>query len=610
MNDFLDSLPISQNRFFSFIDVLHYRSQKQPDQTAYVFLERGEKETSRFTHTQLNQNVTAIAAHLQQLTVLGDRVLLLYPPGLEFIAAFLGCLYAGVVAVPAYPPRNNQNLTRLQAIAADSQAAVILTTTSFLSSIERWVAEEPQLANTRWLTTDDIDVADGTAWNKPNLNHETLAFLQYTSGSTGTPKGVMVNHGNLMHNAISIQTCFADNSSTRSVTWLPPYHDMGLIGGILQPLYLGAFTALMSPVDFLQKPIRWLQAISQYRATTSGGPNFAYDLCVSRIKPEYLEELDLSSWTLAFTGAEPIRAQTIDAFTSTFEPCGFRKETFYPCYGMAEATLLVSGVLRTEQPTIQSVKASALEQNQVIVTEGSSARYLVSCGQSAQNLKVVIANPESLNQCSENQVGEIWVAGSSIAQGYWNKFEETNQAFQAYLADTGEGPYLRTGDLGFLQAGELFVTGRIKDVIIIRGQNHYPQDIELTVERCHPALRSGCGAAFSVLINDTERLIVVHEVERSYIKKLDVKEVVGRIRQSVSTQHDLQVYAAILIKTGTIPKTSSGKIQRHACKSAFLNNTLSVVEDWSENPQCRSEFVQLQNDVSAVLERLSSGQRS
>lgn len=611
MNDFLASLANSPEQFFSFVDVLRYRTQKQPEQTAYVFLDRGETEANQLTYQQLDEQAKAIAATLQQRTQPGERALLLYPPGLDFITAFLGCLYAGVVAVPAYPPRNNQNAGRLQAIATNAEASVILTTTAFLSTIERWIAQEPQLTSTQWLTTDTINSVNARAWHEPNLNGDALAFLQYTSGSTGTPKGVMVSHGNLMHNAISIQHCFADTSSTRSVCWLPPYHDMGLIGGILQPLYLGAFTVLMSPVDFLQKPVRWLQAISRYRATTSGGPNFAYELCAQKIKPELLENLDLSSWSLAFTGAEPVRAQTIEQFISIFEPYGFRRETFYPCYGMAEATLLVSGGLRTQSPTIQPVAATPLEQHQVIVAteEQDMTRWLVSCGQSAPNLKVVIVDPRSLTPCLENQVGEVWVSGSSVAQGYWNKPQETNQVFQAYLANTEEGPFLRTGDLGFLRSGELFITGRIKDVIIVRGQNHYPQDIELTVEKSHPALRPGCGAAFSVEMNGAERLIVVHEIERSYIKKLDVKEVVGNIRQSIAAQHDLQVYAAILVKTGSIPKTSSGKIQRHACKAEFLKGTLNVVEDWSENPQCKAEFVQLQNEVSSVLQSLSASRR-
>ncbi|MGA7932233.1 MAG: fatty acyl-AMP ligase, partial [Kovacikia sp.] len=606
MDAFLGSLSEASHTFSSFVDLLHGRAQNQPEKAAYVFLDRGETESYTLTYKELDTRAKAIAAHLQNLSGPGERALLLYPPGLDYITAFLGCLYAGVVAVPAYPPRNNQNSTRLQAIVTDAQAKIVLTTTSFMSSIERWLKQEPQLATMNWLTTDDIANDDQTNWHQPAITRETLAFLQYTSGSTGMPKGVMVSHGNLMHNSASIHYCFADTPQSQGVSWLPPYHDMGLIGGILQPLYVGASMVLMSPVDFLQKPVRWLQAISRYQATTSGGPNFAYDLCVSKIKPEQLEELDLSSWDLAFTGAEPVRAATIEEFSATFAACGFRKEAFYPCYGMAETTLIVSGGLKAKTPIIQTVKADALEQNQIVSGRNKDdGRSLVGCGQRLPDQKTIIVDPNTLTACSDNQVGEIWVSGPSVAQGYWNKSEETIQAFHAHLADTGEGPFLRTGDLGFLHQGELFITGRIKDVIIIRGQNHYPQDIELTVENSHAALRPGSGAAFSVEIKGSERLVVVHEVERSYLKKLNVKEVVGNIRQSVSAQHDLQVYAAILVKTGSIPKTSSGKIRRHACKAEFLSGSLSIVDDWSEDPQCKSEFINLQAEISSVLQRLS-----
>jgi acyl-CoA synthetase (AMP-forming)/AMP-acid ligase II len=603
-NDSLNAIA----QFPNFVDLLSYRAQMQPEQCAYTFLRSGETESGVLTYRDLDHQARVIAIHLQLLAAGGERALLLYPPGLEFITAFLGCLYAGVVAVPAYPPRPNQSLSRLQTIATDAQATIVLTTTSLLSSIERWLAEEPELAAMPWLTTDNLPDSQGMEWQKPDLSSDGLAFLQYTSGSTGTPKGVMISHGNLIHNSAAIQRCFADTPTSRGVTWLPPYHDMGLIGGILQPLYVGAPTVLMSPVDFLQKPIRWLQAISHYRATTSGGPNFAYDLCIRKIKPEQLATLDLSSWEVAFTGAEPVRAETIDQFVETFKPCGFRREAFYPCYGMAETTLMVSGGSRTLAPVIHLVESTALEQNQVVAGRGEDTdRAIVGCGRSVAHHQVAIVDPNTLTSCSEHQIGEIWVSGASVAQGYWGKPEQTQQTFQAYLADTGEGPFLRTGDLGFLQNGELFITGRLKDIIIIRGQNHYPQDIEFTVENSHPALRPGCGAAFSVEIKGSERLVVVQEVERSHIRKLDVREVVGNIRQAIAARHDLQVYAALLVKTGSIPKTSSGKVRRHACKAAFLTGSLNVVEDWSENPQCKTEFLHIEAEVASMLQHLSAG---
>lgn len=592
------------------VDLLGYRSQNQPDQRAYTFLD-GETEADQITYRELERQAQAIASQLQSLNATGSRALLLYPPGLEFIAAFFGCLYAGVVAVPTYPPRRNQKMSRLQAIVASSQATVALTTTSLLGYIENRFTEEPELAQLRWLSTDNIVSDQGQSWQQPQVSRDSLAFIQYTSGSTGTPKGVMISHGNLLHNSALIHKSFGDTPNSRGISWLPPYHDMGLIGGVLQPLYVGAPMVLMSAVMFVQKPLRWLQAISDYKATTSGGPNFAYDLCLRKITPEQRASLDLSSWEVAFTGAEPVRAETLEQFAATFADCGFRREAFHPCYGMAETTLMVSGGLRHAPPVICQVDGTALERNQVVTATGKQeiSRTLVGCGQSLLDQKIVIVDPESLTPCPANQVGEIWVSGASVAQGYWNQPEQTKQAFHASLADMGGSPFLRTGDLGFLQDGELFITGRIKDVIIIRGQNHYPQDIELTVEKSHPALRAGCGAAFAVEVKRQERLVIVQEVQRSYLRKLNVNEVVESIRKAVAAEHALQIYATVLVKTGSIPKTSSGKIQRHACRSGFIMGSLNVVEDWSENPQNKAKFIHLQADIESMLQKLSTAKR-
>ena len=414
----------------------------------------------------------------------------------------------------------------------------------------------------------------------------------------------MVSHGNLWHNLDAIYNCFAHRKDSRGVIWLPPYHDMGLIGGVLQPLYGGFEVTLMSSVDFLQKPWRWLQAISRYRATTSGGPNFAYELCARKITESQLAQLDLSSWEVAFTGAEPVRAATIEEFSNTFAPCGFRREAFYPCYGMAEATLIVSGGASIKPPVIRAVAANALEQNRVVCSESENQRILVGCGQSLPDQQVIIVDPDSCTQCPPERVGEIWIAGSSVAQGYWQRPQETEQTFGAYLADSGNGPFLRTGDLGFINDGELYVTGRIKDAIIIRGQNHYPTDIERTVENSHPALRPGCGAAFGIELKGRERLVVVQEVERSYLRRLAATEVIGQLRQAVAAQHGLQVYAIVLVKTGSIPKTSSGKIRRYACRSGFKEGSLKVVFDWSENPQSKAEFLHLWTETESLLAKL------
>jgi acyl-CoA synthetase (AMP-forming)/AMP-acid ligase II len=353
-----------------------------------------------------------------------------------------------------------------------------------------------------------------------------------------------------------VEFAFGHTQKTIFVGWLPLFHDMGLIGNVLQPLYLGIPCIFMPPVAFLQKPIRWLQAISHYKATTSGGPNFAYDLCIKKVTPEQLASLDLSSWEVAFNGAETVRAETLERFAATFAPCGFRREAFYPCYGMAEATLLVSGGVATDPPVIQNFPAKALEQNRIVESNSQQEdnRAIVGCGQTCLGQRIVIANPETLKQCAPDEVGEIWVSGSSVAQGYWNRPEQTEQTFHAYLVeDTGvsealgaSGPFLRTGDLGFLQNGELFVTGRLKDVVIVRGRNHYPQDIELTAERSHPALASNAGAAFAVEIAGQEQLVVVQEVERTHVRKLNVSEVTLAIRRAVAENHELEVYAVVV----------------------------------------------------------------
>ncbi|MDF5724757.1 MAG: fatty acyl-AMP ligase [Rhizonema sp. PD37] len=590
----------------SLLDILSYRAQSQSNKQAYIFLQNGETESASLTYGELDRQARAIAAHLQSIP--GERTLLLYPSGLEFITAFFGCLYAGVIAVPVYPPRQNQKLLRLLSIVNDAQAKVALTTTSILADLEKRWEEEAKLASVKLIATDTIETSEPEIVPQ-SVTPKTLAFLQYTSGSTGTPKGVMVTHGNIIHNQQLIHQAFSHSEKSIGVGWLPLFHDMGLIGHVLQPIYLGFPSVLMSPLAFLQKPIRWLKAISKYRATTSGGPNFAYDLCVKKVQPEQLAHLDLSSWDLAFNGAEPIRAETLKQFAEKFAPCGFKYRAFYPCYGMAETTLFTTGGDKNQKPVIQGVKAQDLEQNAVVESEISSplSRVFVGCGRPDTNTTVIIVNPESLTRCKKGQVGEIWVSGESVASGYWNRPSATQETFQAALKDTGEGPFLRTGDLGFFSNGELFVTGRLKDVMIIRGCNHYPQDIELTVLKSHPALRADCGAAFLVEIKDKERLVIVQEVERSYLRNLDVQEVVGNIFEAVNAQHGLQVYATVLLKTGSIPKTSSGKIQRYTCRTAFLNGSLNVVEDWSEKPSQKAKFRYLQTDIQSLLEKVQTG---
>lgn len=599
------------NRLSTIVDLLRYRAKNKPTKKAYIFLKDGETESDSLTYGELDQQARIIAANLQSWQ--GARALLLYPSGLEFITAFFGCLYAGVIAVPVYPPRHNQKLSRWLAIAQDSQAKIALTTSSILQNIDRRWQQEPELlTNLKWVATDTID-ANTPGFISQSVNQSSLAMLQYTSGSTGTPKGVMLTHGNIIHNQQLIHQAFGHSEQSIGVGWLPLFHDMGLIGHILQPIYVGFPSILMPPVAFLTKPIRWLKAISQYRATTSGGPNFAYDFCVNKVQLEELANLDLSSWELAYNGAEPVRAATLQQFAKKFSFCGFNYNAFYPCYGMAETTLLAAGGLKNFQPVIRSVKAVELGQNSIVESENfeTGNQELVGCGLPyIFGNKVTIVNPESLTCCPEKQVGEIWLSGDNIAAGYWNRPSATKETFQAYLSDTQEGPFLRTGDLGFLLDGELFITGRIKDVIIIRGQNHYPQDIELTVYQSHPTLRANYGAAFTIEFQGKERLVIVQEIERSHLQKLDFNEVVGKIRQAVAIEHFLQVYAVVLVKTGSIPQTSSGKIRRYACKAEFLTGSLQVVGDWGQDPQGKMRFRHLQADVESLLQKVQNKQIS
>jgi len=576
----LDHLP---GTFFgppNLVDLVRHRAKYQPNDTAFTYLVDGETEQIHITNAELDRQARAIGAWLQSLRLTGERALLLYPPGLEFVAAFFGCLYAGVVAVPVYPPRRNRSLARIQAIADDAQARVALTTDVVLQRVEPVIDDTPSLKQLTWLATCHVPDGMDDRWKRPDVHGDTLAFLQYTSGSTGTPKGVVLNHANLLHNSALIAHAFEHTRSGLGVFWLPSYHDMGLIGGILQPLYVGRPNILMSPMAFLQRPLRWLQAITRYGGTTSGGPNFAYDLCVRTITPEQRETLDLSSWRVAFNGAEPVRAETLERFIETFEPCGFRPEAFYPCYGLAEATLIVSGGYAFDETVTRWFDAEALLRGEAVDAErnAQNARALVGCGQTMPDQKIVVADPETQVSCEPGNIGEIWVSGPSVAQGYWRRQDATETTFRAYLKDTGEGPFLRTGDLGFMADGELFVTGRIKDLIIFRGVNYYPQDIEQTVQNSHGDLRPNACAAFTLEVDGQERLIVVQEFERR--RKGDFAAVFQAIRRAVAVEHELALDAIVLLKAGSIPKTSSGKIQRHACRDGYLADTLESLAQW------------------------------
>jgi amino acid adenylation domain-containing protein/non-ribosomal peptide synthase protein (TIGR01720 family) len=574
-------VPETETKFSTLVDLLRLRSLREPGHTAYRFLADGETEASRVTYGELDLRARVVGAHLQSRNLHGERVMLLYPPGLDFIAAFFGCLYAGAVAVPSYLPRPNRDGGRFQAVAEDAQAACVLTTTQILPRLG--LPPEKHAGTSRLvhrLATDALAGEAAALWREPSPGGDATAYFQYTSGSTSTPKGVMVTHANVLANSAYIRHGFEHDPRSVSLSWLPHFHDMGLLDGIIQPLYGGFTGILMSPAAFLQSPVRWLQAISRYGVTHSGGPNFAYDLCVRRVGEEERASLDLSAWGVAYNGAEPVRRETLERFGEAFEPCGFRRQAFYPAYGLAEATLKVTGGRKADDPVYRTVQAGALKRHRVVEADarGTEAQTLVGSGSASLGTEVVIVNPETSRRSATDEVGEIWVSGPGVAAGYWNRPEETERTFRARLPEGVGGPYLRTGDLGFVRDGELFVTGRLKDLIIIRGRNHYPQDVERAVEQCHAALRPGGGAAFSVEVEGEERLVLAQEVEAR--RRKEAPAVVEAILETLAEEFEIQPAAVLLLRPGGLPKTSSGKVRRGACREGFLENSLQVVAEW------------------------------
>jgi amino acid adenylation domain-containing protein len=573
--------------FATLIDVLALRAQAQGPQVLYTFLVEGEREGQRLTYGDLDRRARAGALRLLERAAPGDRALLVFPPGLAFIEAFFACLYAGIIAVPAYPPTSRRTLPRLRAIARDAQPRLVLGTAETLETLGRSGGEAPELARLEAVALDNTDTARAGTWQSPPIDGASIAFLQYTSGSTADPKGVQVSHRNLLHNQELIRRAFEVTARSVVVGWLPLFHDMGLIGNVLQPLYAGARCVLLSPLSFLKRPRRWLEAVTRYRGTLSGGPNFAYELVLRRVPAEDREGLDLSSWRVAFNGAEPVRAATLDRFAEGFAPQGFHRQAFLPCYGLAEATLFVTGGPAAAPPVTATVDGRALEGDRVVVAGPlhPAARRLVASGRRWEDQAVVIADPESARPLPPGRVGEVWVAGPSVAEGYYRRPEQTARDFAARLAD-GRGPYLRTGDLGFLDGGQLFVTGRLKDLVILRGRNLYPQDLERSVEESHPALHPGGGAAFAVEADGEERLVVVQEVDRRAQEAVaaDPGPVLAAVQRAVAEEHEAQVFEAVLIAAGSLPKTSSGKVRRQACRSDYLAGRLVVVARSGDPP--------------------------
>jgi acyl-CoA synthetase (AMP-forming)/AMP-acid ligase II len=605
----------STQQFSTLIELLQHRARTQPNDLAYQFLIDGKTEGAAYTYAELDEWARAIASLLQQQKAKGERALLLYPQGIEVVAAFCGALYAGVIAIPVPPPdagRLKRTLPRLREIIKDAEATIVLSTARIIDMIQGSDLDFPEFDTMRWIDTETVDLALAQDWKDPEIDKDVLAYLQYTSGSTSTPKGVMLSHYNLLHHSDYLQRACGYRTDGPTVTWMPYFHDYGLVEGLMQPLYNGAPCYIMAPLAFVKRPLRWLEAIQKYGATHSQAPNFAYELCIKRIKPAKREGLDLSGWLSAGNAAEPINPRVMREFAEAFADCGFKWESFSPAYGLAEATLLVSSTPVGKAPVILSLEASELERGQITLAEPDTTyvREAVSCGALVCETTVAIVNPDALIRCAADEVGEIWVSDPGVAHGYWQRPDATRETFEAQIKGEGATRYLRTGDLGFIKDGELYITGRIKDLIIIRGTNHYPQDIEWSVQQTHAAMRPDYGACFSIIEDGEEQLVVVQEIERTHQQSLDADELIAEIRQAISEEHELQVYAIALVKSGNVLKTSSGKIQRQKCKASFLAGELEVLSDWSENPRLTAKVRSLQNEVESLAQQLSSAKSS
>lgn len=601
-----DHVPDSEEPAWkTLIEMCRDRAGEQPHRKFFSYLENGAEESDALTPHEVDARARAIAAELQKHAPAGARVLLNYPPGLEFVTAFFGCLYAGMVAVPIPPVetgRDGAKTGRLDAIAASSRPELFLSTAAALDRLGRSEAVDEALSGLIRVATDTVPDENAAHWSEPPVHGDTVAYLQYSSGSTGLPKGVMLTHANVLDNLALIHKngSRGDEATAETpppvVLWLPLFHDMGLVNGILQPLFAGYEVTLMPPLAFVQHPFNWLRAISERGTAISVAPNFAYELCVRRVKKEQIETLDLSGWRLAAVGAEPVRAETLERFCETFAPAGFPREAFFPCYGLAESTVMVSGGPALDEPVIRSFDAHDLTAGRVRpAKEGTRARQLVGCGQIQPSLALRVVDPVTGETCAEDEIGEIYVSGTSVGSGYWNAPQATEDTFRARLPEAPGLDFLRTGDLGFLYEGQLFITGRRKDVVILDGLNYYPHDIEASVSGSHPALREDRACAFSVDDEGQEKLVVLVEIQRRFrirqgsltesgapsgsgspsggpaaaANTVPAPEIAAAVRRAVTSEHGVRVADVLLLRPGTLPYTSSAKIKRAECRDRY-----------------------------------------
>lgn len=567
----------------------------------------------RLDYQTLDRRARQIGARLRTRAQPGARVLLLYPAGIEYVCAFFGCLYAGMVAVPVYPPLNPRLKARLAAVAQDCEAAIALSTRDTLQQLNDAVRADPVLSQLQWMVTDTALDGFEFEWRDPATDAGQVAFLQYTSGSTGTPKGVIVTHGNLLHNLSAITAQMGLGAGDHVFSWLPPYHDMGLVGCLLVPFFSRVPLTFMAPLAFLRRPLRWLREISARGCTVSGAPNFAYKLCLEKVSDADVCSLDLSRWSLAFSGSEPVQWNTIERFAERFAPSGFSRSAFYPCYGMAETTLMVTGKQREHEPGVLTICGDTYAgEGRARVVDAAAqpaagTRWVVACGVAAPGMQVAIVKPCGTQVLADGQVGEILVEGDSITAGYWRREGQTREAFGVALGGR-DGEFFRTGDLGFVLDGQLYVSGRLKDLIILRGVNHYPQDIEATVDQCHGAIRPGNGIAFPVEVEGEERLVFVQEVGRREVERS--QEIVHAMRAAIQARHDIQPYEIVLIEGGSIPKTTSGKLSRRPCREDYRNDRLTVLARWVNPVFLADNVIALPEQAPAVTPVRAQGEVS
>lgn len=567
-----------QNVNQTIIGILCERAKTTPDKIAFKYILDDEKKVEELSYKGLWNGALIVADFLRKRADTGDRVMLLFPPGLDYVKAFYGCLLAGMIAVPLYPPRRNSKSERIMGVATSCQSLLALTVNSELAAINKILSEAEQTTPSLSIhAVDALREQEKLLNTYENVGLDCPAFLQYTSGSTGSPKGVVVTHGNIIGNLRHLTVTAGGNTSDVFVNWLPLFHDFGLITAVLWPVFLGAQSILMSAASFVRNPTVWLKAISRYKGTVCGAPNFAFDLCVQRATQ--LDEIELGSWRVAYNAAEPINPCTLKNFSLQFAPFGFKEESFYPGYGMAEATVFISGGKPELKPSILTINKKAFSQNivEIIANPNTFSTQLVSCGRALHPHILKIVDPISYKEMPEAEIGEIWFSGPSVSVGYWQLQELTNSTFNQALSGDSDNKYMRTGDLGFIFKGELYVTGRIKDLIVLRGKNYYPQDIETASVKSFLGLRHGHCVAFSVDTNCGESLIVVAEVERGSMRKFDDRAASTAIRKKIYEDLEINISEIVFVKPYSLPVTSSGKVQRMKTRQLYLKDGFDVI---------------------------------